>query len=139
MRGLLDGHTWLSRALATRGHYPAIDVLASLSRLMPEVTTKEHRQAAFAMRELLATYRDHEDLISIGAYRRGSNRTVDAAIDMQADLNRYLRQAVEEPASVDQARDGLLELHRQFVRRQQANEADAAARTVATPTPPRKG
>ena len=83
VRGLLDGHTWLSRKLSSRGHYPAIDVLESISRLMPEVTDDEHRQATYALRDLLAAYRDHEDLISIGAYHRGSNKTVDAAIDMQ--------------------------------------------------------
>ncbi len=111
VRGLLDGHTWLSRNLAARGHYPAIDVLASLSRLMPEVTTEEHRRAAAAMRELMAVFHDHEDLISIGAYRRGSNRMVDAAIDMQDDLNQYLRQSVDQPCTLEQARQGLLELH----------------------------
>ena len=67
VRGLLDGHTWLSRKLASRGHYPAIDVLESLSRLMPDVTTPEHLRAAVAVRELMAAYRDHEDLISVGA------------------------------------------------------------------------
>ena len=75
VRGLLDGHTWLSRKLSSRGHYPAIDVLESISRLMPEVTDDEHRQAIYAIRDLLGAYRDHEDLISIGAYRRGSNKT----------------------------------------------------------------
>jgi flagellum-specific ATP synthase len=117
VRGLLDGHTWLARRLASRGHYPAIDVLDSLSRLMPEVTAAEHQQAAVAVRELLAAYREHEDLISVGAYRRGSNRLVDAAIDMQADINRYLRQPVEQPATLAEAREGLLQLHQQFLRR----------------------
>jgi len=97
VRGLLDGHIWLSRQLASRGHYPAVDVLESLSRLMPDVTTNDHRQAAFLLRELLAAYRDHEDLISIGAYRRGSNPTVDSAIGMREAVNRYLRQPIGEP------------------------------------------
>ncbi len=92
VRGLLDGHTWLSRSLASRGHYPAIDVLASLSRLMSDLAGEEHRRAATVVRSLLAAYRDHEDLISIGAYRRGGNKLVDAAIDMQDDLNGFLRQ-----------------------------------------------
>jgi flagellum-specific ATP synthase len=117
VRGLLDGHTWLSRNLASRGHYPAIDVLQSLSRLMPDITTPEHRQAAVAVRELLAAYRDHEDLISIGAYRRGSNRVVDAAIDMQNDLNQYLRQAVEQPCTLEQSRSDLQQLYQQYVKR----------------------
>jgi flagellum-specific ATP synthase len=114
VRGLLDGHTWLSRRLSSRGHFPAIDLLDSISRLMPDVTDDEHRQATYAIRELLGAYREHQDLISIGAYRRGSNRTVDAAIDMQADIDRYLRQAVDQPATLADAREGLLELYRQY-------------------------
>jgi len=110
VRGLLDGHTWLSRKLATRGHYPAIDVLESISRLMTEVTSREHRDAAQVVRELMSAYKDHEDLISIGAYRRGSNRTVDLAIDMQGEINSFLRQRVEEPSSVEKARDALMQL-----------------------------
>jgi len=114
VRGLLDGHVWLSRALGTRGHYPAIDVLSSLSRLMSEVATPEHRQAASAVRELLAAYRDHEDLISIGAYRRGSNRTVDQSIDLRDEINTFLRQAVDQPGTLESAREGLLQLHRKI-------------------------
>jgi flagellum-specific ATP synthase len=117
VRGLLDGHTWLARRLASRGHYPAIDVLESLSRLMPDVTAEEHRRAAISARELLAAYRDHEDLISVGAYRRGSNKLVDAAIEMQPDINRYLRQTVQQPSTLEEAREGLLQLHQQFQRK----------------------
>ena len=108
MRGLLDGHTWLSRKLATRGHYPAIDVLESISRLMIEVVDARHRAAAQTLRELMAVYRDHEDLISVGAYRAGSNPLVDRAIQMQGEINRFLRQRVDEPSSVSQARDGAI-------------------------------
>jgi FliI/YscN family ATPase len=111
VRGLLDGHTWLSRSLASRGHYPAIDVLASLSRLMPDVTSEEHRQAAATVRELLAAYHDHEDLISIGAYRRGSNRAVDVAIEMQDDFHAFLRQRVDQPSTLDETRQALLQLY----------------------------
>ncbi len=114
LRGLLDGHTWLSRKLASRGHYPAIDVLESISRLTPEVTDPSHRQAIFAVRELLAAYRDHEDLISIGAYQRGSQKTVDAAIDLQEAIQHYLRQAVEQPATLADARRQLLDLSAQY-------------------------
>ena len=114
MRGLLDGHTWLARSLATRGHFPAIDVLQSLSRLMSEVATPEHRQAAVAVRELLAAYRDHEDLISIGVYRRGANHTVDQAIDLRDGINQYLRQTVDQPATLETAREGLVQLYRKI-------------------------
>jgi flagellum-specific ATP synthase len=117
VRGLLDGHTWLSRKLSSRGHWPAIDVLESISRLMPDVTDDEHAQATYAVRDLLGAYRDHQDLISIGAYRRGSNRSVDAAIDMQGELERYLRQQVEQRSTLADARGQLLELCRQYRQR----------------------
>ena len=117
VRGLLDGHTWLSRQLSSRGHYPAIDVLQSISRLMPEVADNEHARATYAIRNLLGAYRDHEDLISIGAYRRGANKIVDAAIDMQDEINRYLRQPVEQPSTLDEARQGVLRLQREYQER----------------------
>jgi flagellum-specific ATP synthase len=123
VRGLLDGHTWLSRRIGSRGHYPAIDVLESLSRLMPEVSSPEHRRAATTLRELLATYREHEDLISIGAYRRGSNKLVDTAVEMLPAVNRFLRQTVQESSSVEQARDGLLQLHQQYLQLSAAGQA----------------
>ena len=120
VRGLLDGHTWLSRSLAAKGHYPAIDVLPSLSRLMSEVADEEHRRAASLMRELMAAYREHEDLISIGAYRRGSNRTVDTAIDMLDDFNGFLRQRVDQPSSMEQVRQALLQIYQKASGRLQA-------------------
>ena len=120
VRGLLDGHTWLSRRIAARGHYPAIDVLDSISRLMTEVASQEHRAAAQAVREVLAAYREHEDLISIGAYRRGSNRVVDVAIDLQGELNHFLRQAIEEGSSVESSKGALVELHRRIEALKQA-------------------
>jgi flagellum-specific ATP synthase len=126
VRGLLDGHTWLSRNLANRGHYPAVDVLASLSRLMSEVASEEHRRAATMVRSLLAAYHDHEDLISIGAYRRGGNKLVDAAIDMQDDLNAFLRQRVDQPSSLDDARQGL---HAILQKAQQRLKAETGGKT----------
>jgi len=126
LRGLLDGHIWLSRSLAARGHYPAVDILGSLSRLMPEVASPEHLQAAGAVRELLAAYRDHEDLISIGAYRRGSNPTVDLAIDMQEPIRRYLRQAIDQRATLEEARQGLLQLRERMEHRPAGQHPPAA-------------
>jgi flagellum-specific ATP synthase len=96
VRGLLDGHVWLSRKLAARGHFPAINVLSSISRLMKDVTAPEHRAAAQIIRQLLSAYAEHEDLLSIGAYRRGSNRSVDAAVDMRDAIDGLLRQATDQ-------------------------------------------
>ena len=122
VRGLLDGHIWLSRKLASKGHYPAVDVLESLSRLMPEVTDEEHRQAAFLIRELLAAHRDHEDLISIGAYRRGSNPKVDLAVTMLDSINAYLRQRTDEPSSLEASHRALITLREQAAGRVQNSE-----------------
>jgi FliI/YscN family ATPase len=127
VRGLLDGHTWLSRKLAGRGHYPAIDLLRSISRLMSEVASPAHREAAGLMRELLGAYRDHEDLISIGAYRRGSNRSVDLAIEMQEATQLFLRQRTDESCTVESAREAL----QLFAQRCLARAATAAAATNA--------
>ena len=123
-RGLLDGHVWLARQLAARGHYPAVDVLDSVSRLMLDITTPEHRQAAAVIRELLAAYRDHEDLITIGAYRRGSSRTVDAAIDLLPRIHAFLRQPVDESSSFEQACQALVQLSQQALAQTQTTEPD---------------
>ena len=101
MRGLLDGHVWLSRKLAGRGHYPAIDVLGSISRLMKDVTTPQHQAAALAIRQLLAAYAEHEDLLAIGAYRRGTHRAVDAAVDMRDAIDGLLRQTIDSALPFD--------------------------------------
>lgn len=119
VRGLLDGHTWLSRKIAARGHYPAIDVLDSISRVMSDITTDEHRAAAQIVRELMSAYRDNEDLISIGAYRRGSNKAVDLAIDLQGEINEFLRQKVNESSSVEKSRDALTLFHKKLAARPQ--------------------
>ncbi len=110
VRGILDGHIVLTRQLADRGHYPAIDVLASVSRVMPEVVPREHQQSAAKVREVLATFREMEDLINIGAYRTGSNARVDRAIRLMEPINGFLRQDVREKTALVMARDQLLEL-----------------------------
>src|SRR3989339_689039 len=103
MRAILDGHIGLSRALATRNHYPAIDVLGSISRVMPDVIEKEHLAAARRLLTLMAEYRGAEDLITIGAYAKGSNPEVDRAITIMKDMNSFLCQAVGEKASMSEA------------------------------------
>lgn len=99
VRGILDGHIVLSRELAHLNHYPAIDVLASVSRLMVELVSKEHLRTAGELRNNLATYRNNQDLINIGAYSRGSNPQIDSAISMISTINDFLRQGVEEKIS----------------------------------------
>jgi len=126
VRGLLDGHIVLSRQLATRGHYPAVDVLESISRLIQDIVSPEQYSAAMAVRELLAAYREHEDLISIGAYRQGSNPTVDLAITMRDDIDRFLRQRIAESCSLESARDELIRLCQQCAVRKQALGAQTA-------------
>lgn len=110
VRGILDGHLMLSRRLAHEAHWPAVDVLESISRSMSSIIEPDHRAAADALKRLLAAYRKSEDLINIGAYQRGSNRIVDAAIALLAPINEYLQQGVVEKSSYDDARTGLLEL-----------------------------
>ena len=95
-RGILDGHIVLSRGMAQRNHYPAIDVLASISRVMTSVASEEHKQLAGQMKNVLATYRDAEDLINIGAYRAGSNKDIDYAISKIDAVNAFLRQRTDE-------------------------------------------
>jgi len=95
-RSLLDGHIVLSRKLADRGHYPAVDILGSVSRLMPMVVSEEHRRAAQKLKEIYATYVDAEDLINIGAFSRGSNRRIDGAITLIDRINEFLVQPVRQ-------------------------------------------
>ncbi|HHY14541.1 MAG TPA: flagellar protein export ATPase FliI [Firmicutes bacterium] len=96
VRGTLDGHIVLDRSLAEKNHYPAIDVLASVSRLMIEVTEEEHRDCAGKLRFSLATYRDAEDLINIGAYQSGSNPDIDSALELYPEITRFLQQGIDE-------------------------------------------
>jgi len=113
MRGLLDGHVWLSRKLAGRGHFPAIDVMLSISRVMNDITSPQHQEAALIVRRLISAYAEHEDLISIGAYRRGSNRLVDVAIEMREPIEDLLRQSVSMTASYAQFVEALVVLAEQ--------------------------
>lgn len=100
-RSILDGHIVLSRALASRGHYPPIESLESVSRLMPAVVTDSHRRMAEVMRGHLATYQEAEDLINLGAYNRGSNPRIDAAMDLIDRIRGFLRQEPRERVTFD--------------------------------------
>jgi flagellum-specific ATP synthase len=108
VRGLLDGHTYLSRKLAAKGHYPAIDISVSLSRLMNELVNPEHRAAAVHLRSMLAKYAENEDLINIGAYRTGSNPEIDQAIAIRPAILAYLQQGMHERSNAQDALKKLL-------------------------------
>jgi flagellum-specific ATP synthase len=104
VRGILDGHVVLSRELAHRNHYPAIDVLASISRLQAELLTPEQVLAAGRLRETLAVYREREDLVSIGAYAIGSDPRVDYAIAKKPEIDAFLQQRIDERSTAPEAR-----------------------------------
>ncbi|MFN2340076.1 MAG: flagellar protein export ATPase FliI [Halanaerobium sp.] len=99
VRGILDGHISLSRELAEASHYPAVDVLSSVSRIMEDIVSEEHEEAAAKLQKLIATYNQSEDLINIGAYEKGSNPEVDKAIDKIDEINDFLTQGVNEEAN----------------------------------------
>lgn len=107
-RGILDGHIVLSRNLASANHYPAIDVLQSVSRLMKEVATKEHSTMAGEIRKNMAAYRDSKDLIQIGAYKQGTDAQIDRAIALHPQIDRFLCQGVEEDPPFDEVVSQLL-------------------------------
>ncbi|MCL2497254.1 MAG: flagellar protein export ATPase FliI [Symbiobacteriaceae bacterium] len=102
-RSILDGHIVLSRRLTNQGHYPAIDVLASISRLMTEVTSDNHRELAIRMRSLMATYSEAEDLINIGAYVAGSNPAIDEAVALHNAIVQFLQQGIFEQSTPAQS------------------------------------
>lgn len=110
VRGILDGHIVLSRKLATQGHYPAIDVLESISRVMPGIISEEHMEAARRFKDILATYREAEDLINIGAYVQGTNPRIDYAIRKIEAFKGFLTQRVQEKIGFDDALSRLLQI-----------------------------
>lgn len=101
VRGILDGHIVLSRSLAQKNHYPAIDVLNSVSRLMSQIADDKHKIIASNARDLLATYKESEDLINLGAYVKGSNKKIDLAIRFNESLNNFLKQGIDEKSAFD--------------------------------------
>lgn len=101
VRGVLDGHIILSRKIAYRNHFPSIDILASVSRLFPEITSEEQQKMAGELRSMLAMYSENEDLINIGAYERGSNPTIDKAITLKPKIDDFLKQGIYEQIKFD--------------------------------------
>jgi flagellum-specific ATP synthase len=110
VRGILDGHIVLDRQLANKGQYPAINVLKSISRVMNQIVDQDHRTNATKLRDLLSTYLNSEDLINIGAYKRGSSREIDDAIKYYPKIISYLKQNVEDKVSIDQSILSLIQL-----------------------------
>lgn len=102
VRGIIDGHIMLTRKIAMRNHYPAIDVLASVSRLMNDIVEPGHRDAAARLRNMMATYQDNQDLISIGAYKSGSNPELDVAIAHMPGIDGFLQQSVDHKVDYEQ-------------------------------------
>ena len=111
VRSILDGHLLLSRDLAAKNHYPAIQISHSLSRVMRDITSPEHRELAGKLREVLAIYQEAEDLVTIGAYAQGSSSKIDYALHLIDAVNAYLCQKVDEPVSFA---DSLQQLHDLF-------------------------
>lgn len=103
VRGILDGHVVLSRSLANQNHYPAIDILESISRCMDDIVTYQHKKGASELKSLYATYKESEDLINIGAYVKGSNHKVDYSISMIEQIKDYIKQDVMEESEFDDA------------------------------------
>lgn len=136
-RATLDGHIVLKRALASAGHYPPIDVLGSISRLMSRVASREQRTAAERMREVMAAHADARDLISIGAYASGSDAAVDRAIELIPQINAFLRQRPDEASSFEEAEQRLVTLAgiQTVEEGELVNEPDAGSFTPAGALP----
>jgi flagellum-specific ATP synthase len=110
VRGILDGHIILTRKLASLGHYPAIDVLDSASRVMPNIISDEHLMASIRFKELLATYRNSEDLINIGAYAKGTNPNIDLAISKIDKINGFLKQRTTDRSDYEDSLNQMLNI-----------------------------
>jgi FliI/YscN family ATPase len=133
VRGLLDGHTYLSRKLASKGHFPAIDVLNSISRVMGDIGESQHLQAAQRVRSLMADYQENEDLITIGAYRQGSNPAVDAAIRAKPLIDAFLKQNINEASEFKLSCKQLMQLASAFPAPLVGTPGQATTAAVAKP------
>jgi flagellum-specific ATP synthase len=103
VRGILDGHVVLSRKLAHKGHFPAVDILQSISRVMSDIVPKELLGQASKLRDVLSSYQDAEDLITIGAYKPGQNARVDHAVALIDRVNQFLKQSADAPSTLQES------------------------------------
>jgi FliI/YscN family ATPase len=126
VKGITDGHIWLSRPLANRGHFPAIDVIQSISRVRGDVSEKDHVKAARRVLALLAIYQDIEDLVNIGAYVPGVNLDYDLAVQMRPKIIQYLQQEPSSPSNLENSKKHLAELFALVERTEQALKAAMA-------------
>lgn len=110
VRGIVDGHIFLSRKVAESNHYPAIDVLGSISRLMSAIASPEHKQAAAKLRTLMSLYRENKDLIDVGMYQPGSNPRLDTAIEMMPKINAFLQQRTDDSVTMEGTINQLVEM-----------------------------
>ncbi|MDD3436366.1 MAG: FliI/YscN family ATPase [Candidatus Gastranaerophilales bacterium] len=110
VRGIVDGHIFLSRKVAEMNHYPAIDILGSISRLFPEITSPEQQEAAAKMRKILALYRENKDLIDVGMYQQGTNSRLDTAIEMMPKINTFLQQKISDSVNMDDTINTLISM-----------------------------
>ncbi|MFQ5411478.1 MAG: FliI/YscN family ATPase [Phycisphaerae bacterium] len=134
VRGILDGHIWLSRKLANRGQYPAIGVLESISRIMPDVVDEAHTRAAHRVRRLMAVWEEIEDLVNIGAYAPGTNPEFDLTIRMRPAIENFLKQDMNTKVDYDAARSALLALAEEADQTAASLEKQGSAAAVATAT-----
>ncbi|NBQ53374.1 MAG: EscN/YscN/HrcN family type III secretion system ATPase, partial [Proteobacteria bacterium] len=106
-RSILDGHINLSRSMAAKGHFPAIDIVTSASRVMFDIVSKDHWAVANKLRSLLGVYEENFDYIQIGTYQPGSNPNLDLAIQLMPQIERFLKQDIDELSTFDEALAGL--------------------------------
>lgn len=109
-RAILDGHIVLSRELADSGHYPAIDIEKSISRVMPQVVSEAHMQQARVLKQVYSMYQQNKDMITLGAYQKGTDPMLDQAINMMPRVNQFLQQGMKDVISYDDGLQGLAQL-----------------------------
>ena len=134
VKGITDGHLWLSRSLANRGHFPAIDVIQSISRVRGDVTDKEQVKAARRILALLAIYAEIEDLVNIGAYVAGVNLEFDLAVQMRPAIIKFLQQEPTSPSNLEGSKKQLAELYA-LVERTELTLKNAAQKRPAQAPP----